>query len=125
MKTFRVHVTDKESLGILLHAYTQGAFTPKGHEEQIGLYDMIESFGLLDAKSTLDDGVPMEAVAALFKGGGAKVLELPSSVVEFFLGKFTEAHMTPTVALRIVPLIKRLKDVKRDEYKVPSELEAG
>jgi len=121
---YNVHVTDGEKINVIRHYMTQGAFTPKGKEEILGLSDMMEDLGLSEDLEILNAGVGLDKIDKRYaEASRAEVHELSLATVDFFLTKFVETPMASHVACQLAKLIRRFQDAKKGEYKAPGKIE--
>jgi hypothetical protein len=119
--TIKVEVSGREAWNLMVHVKS-GAYSPSGHEEFQQLRETLAVFGMLDAYEDLLQGMSQEEAAGLAQKLSVrdkKVLELPRRIINFFLEKVSAGKMHPELAIVLSPLIERLKDAKRGEYKAP------
>lgn len=122
-RPIEVEIYDSEILGIFRHVTTNGiGFVVKNHDEQLGLYDMFDELGLIDAYNDVQLGILSDdKLRAAFSSKVMSIVTLSPNTVEFFLGKFTDGTTGAAASLLIAPLIRRLKSAKRGEYKLPQQ----
>lgn len=117
--TYTFHISAADAVGVVQHSNSQ-AYVSKELADHLSLADLIDELGLTDLNNRLVAGE--DILLKNFLAEKDRVVTLSKASLNFALDKLFAGAMTSHLALRLAPLIRRMKSARAGEYKLPADL---